>query len=166
MCGGNSQDTDRSQELQNYGRLDASGSNNADAGAADTGAASKRFSSILSGDPNAVASAVAPTTNAVNAQENQQKEQISNFGNRSGGTNAATQSLTTNGIGKIADTVTGAGDDAAKSEASIGSGETGAANQADSTLAQASSTNRANSQAAHNAAVSQWADVASTLLLG
>ena len=166
MCGGNSQNTDRSQELQNYGRLDASGSNNADAGAANTGTASKYFSNILSGDPTAVASAAAPTTNAVNAEENQQKEQISNFGNRSGGTNAATQSLTTNGIGKIADTVEGARSTAAGAEGSIGAGETGAANQADSTLAQASSTNRANSQAAHNASVNQWADVASTLLLG
>jgi hypothetical protein len=166
MCGGNGASTDRSQELQNYGRLDAAGADNADAGAANTGSASKYFSSVLSGDPTAVASAAAPVTNQVNAEENQQKSQISNFGNRSGGTNDTTQQMATNGIGKISDTVAGVRGQAAGALGQIGGGQTGAGVDADKALGEEATYNRKESNDQHNASVNQWADVASTLLLG
>ena len=172
MCGGNSAKTDRNQTLKGYGELGdanatdtALGSSLTSAGESDTGAASEYFRKIMSGDP----SAIAPETNALNDQANQQKQQIEMNGNRTGGNNAQMQQLSSDTSGKIADALLGAQSGAAKSEAGVGEAETGEglgansqALQAASALTNASSGTRAQSQQIHNASVQNFTDALGT----
>lgn len=60
--------TDRSTQLGAWGNLSNLATGERMAGTEDTGLASRHAANLLSGDPTAVASAVAPTTNAVAAQ--------------------------------------------------------------------------------------------------
>lgn len=181
MCiGGSSADTDRNNTLHAYGDIDNSiatlkgaGSGLRTAGAEDTGAASDRYRDILSGDPAAVASAVAPEANAAQEQAAQQKKVLAMNGNRAGGTNSAMQQADQNVTGKVVDAVTNAQGDAAKGEAAIGQQETGqgldatksAANTANDLLT-GSADSRKTSQQIHDQAVAQWTEVATALLFG
>ena len=179
MCGGSSAKTDRSQTLQSYGDLDSIisqlsqvGKTTTAAGASDTGAASKYFSDIVSGDPNKVMAAAAPEVNAIKGQATQQKKQIANLGgNRTGGTNAVSQDVTTNARGQIADVIakqrTGAAGELAKtgvSESSIGVGATEGAGTSAANLGDLSASSRKTSQQIHDDAVNQWVTVAADLL--
>jgi hypothetical protein len=165
--------------LQSYGDLDSvisqlqqTGKSTTAAGASDTGAASKYFSDIVSGDPAKVMAAAAPEVNAIKGQATQQKKEIANLGgNRTGGTNAITQDITTNARGQIADVIAKQRGGAAGELGKIGAGETnagtGATSNAGTTaanLGELSSDSRKTSQQIHDAAVDQWVSVASDLL--
>jgi hypothetical protein len=179
MCGGSSAKTDRSQTLQSYGDLDSvisqlsqTGKTTTSAGATDTGAASKYFSDIVSGDPAKVMAAAAPEVNAIKGQATQQKKQIANLGgNRTGGTNAVSQDVSTNARGQIADVIAKQRTGAAGEIGKIGAGETsagiGATSNAGTTaanLGDLSASSRKTSQQIHDAAVDQWVSVAADLL--
>ena len=60
-------------------------------GMGDIKLADNFWKSILSGDPNKISKVLGPQTSAINKQAQQQKKTLSEFGNRSGGTNAASQ---------------------------------------------------------------------------
>jgi hypothetical protein len=86
--------TDRSNELAAWGNLKNIANTTAGAGGDATAQALKYFTSILSGSPTAVQSAVAPTTNAVAAQQAAQGRQIASQGTaRTGGINAEQQQV-------------------------------------------------------------------------
>jgi len=60
-------------------------------GMGDIKLADNFWKSILSGDPNKISKVLGPQTSAINKQAQQQKKTLSEFGNRGGGTNAASQ---------------------------------------------------------------------------
>lgn len=179
MCGGSSASTDRKATLTSYGDLESVigqlskvGASTTSAGATDTGAASKYYRDIVSGDPTKVMEAAAPEVNAVKAQATQQKKEIANLGgNRTGGTNAAVQDVGQKTRGAITDTIAKQRSNAAGNLATVGAGETaagiGATSNAGTTaadLGQISSASRQTSQQIHDAAVNQWVSVAADLL--
>jgi hypothetical protein len=179
MCGGNSAKTDRKETLKSYGSLESVisqlsgvGKTTTAAGAGDTGAASKYFSDIVSGDPSKVMAAAAPEVNAIKGQATEQRKAIANLGgNRTGGTNAATQDLATKARGQITDVIAKQRGDAAGELAKVGAGETGAGIGATSNagataadLGTLSASSRKTSQQIHDAAVDQWVSVAADLL--
>ena len=181
MCIGNSSaSTDRSNTLAAYGDLNKSigslnktGAQLTGAGAAATGQAQDYFSKILSGNPNQVAAAEGPQIAQNQSQNEQLLKQISNFGNRGGGTNSTTANL---GAQTISNLVTGAStarSNAANQEASIGSTETGQGIGATTAgantalgLGDLSSKNRAISQQIHDQAISNWANLVGDVLTG
>lgn len=193
MCGGNAGNTDRKETLNSYGDLDSvfkglsslsaksqnTGATQTQAGGADTGDASKYYSSLLSGNTAATTSAAAPEINAITGQANQQKKELANFGNRSGGKVAAAQDITAGSRGAIADTIAKQRSGAAGAKAGIGAGETsagatstgqaisaeGAAGDVASNLGNLSVRSRQLSQQIHDQAVKQWADVISSALM-
>lgn len=120
MCfGGSSAKTDRTTQLTEEGNLDkvaaslrdvggqltTAGRSATQQGLDDTSKASKYYSDILSSDPTKVAAAVSPEIKSVVGSTEQQKKQIANFGNRTGGTNALTQNLDASTRGVIGDTI-------------------------------------------------------------
>jgi hypothetical protein len=58
-----------------------------------TATANNFWESILSGDPGKISQVLGPQESAINKQGQQQKKTLSEFGNRSGGTNAQAQSI-------------------------------------------------------------------------
>jgi len=176
--GGSGQTTDRKATLSSYGSLESligqlknTGTGLVSQGSADTGRASKYFSDILSGDPSKVLEAAAPEVHAITSQADQQKKEISQFGNRTGGTNAITANIGTDVRGKIADVISSKRGEAAGAEAKIGAGETGAGLTAlDSSagtaasLASISGRNRALSQQIHTDAVNNWINAVNWIL--
>lgn len=161
-----SANTDRSQELDNYGRLGKSADSLSSAGAGATGDATKYFTDLLSGNPATVAAAAEPTTSTISNETNQNKVQLSNFGNRSGGTNAASQELTEGADASTADAIAKARGGAAPALAQIGSGETGQGLQADSTLGAEAAENRKQSYEQHQNSLKDWGSFVSSFLLG
>src|SRR5271170_3505176 len=104
--------TDRSNELAAMGNLKSLAAGEAGEGAEGVDASMKFFQSILSGNPTAVASAVAPTTNAVAAQN----RNIAATGtSRGGGTNAEQQKTSDKAGAASLDAVQKLFPDAAKS---------------------------------------------------
>lgn len=93
--GQKSKNTDRSNQLSAWGDLKSlatSGQNQVSSGAAATGAAQNYSAKLLSGNREAVESAVAPTTNAVASQAAAAGRQRAAQGtSRGGGTNAVDQ---------------------------------------------------------------------------
>jgi len=194
MCGGSSAKTDRTTQLASEKKLFdlgdklsgqgadflKSGTGTTKTGLDDTAKASKYYSDILSGDPSKVLAAVSPQVNAVTQGADQEKKQLANLpGNRTGGTNATTQNLDTATRGKVADTIAQArpgaaagvertGAEASKvglAESGIGAGLEGQAEGAFSTLDSNAIASRGQSQKIHDAAVQQWADLVSALLV-
>lgn len=170
MCGHSSATTDRKETLKDYGFMDdtyhALRSRAGDffnAGASDTGKASKYYSAILSGDPNAVLAAAAPEANVIQKQADAAKANIANFGNRSGGTNAETAGMDTAARGQIADVIAGKRGEAAGNEAAIGARESGmglgaleGASSTAANLGEMTIKSRELSAALHKQAVDQW----------
>lgn len=76
-------------------------------GQQNTSAGSGFFNSILSGDPTKTAQALAPAISAGQEGEQQQKNQIAQFGNRSGGNTAKVASLDSANRGNIINAVGG-----------------------------------------------------------
>lgn len=73
----------------------------------NTTAGSGFFNSILSGDSTKIGTALAPAISAGQQGVQQQKNEIANFGNRSGGNNAKSQSLDSANRGNITNLVGG-----------------------------------------------------------
>jgi hypothetical protein len=173
MCDGNSASTDRSATIKGYGdaenifsRLSGRAGKLNAAGDSDTGKASKYYSDILSGNPAAVMSAAAPEITAINKGADAQKNDIANFGDRTGGTNQTSQAISTTARGQVADTIAKQRAGAASGEATIGANEQGLGEQALATagsqsldLASVSGKNREISQKIHDDAVQQWASL-------
>ena len=179
LPGGSSASTDRKQTLESYGDLDSViqqlsqvGKTTTSAGAQDTGAASKYYRDIVSGDPSKVMAAAAPEVNAIKNQATQQKKEAGNLGgNRTGGTNAILQDIGQKTRGAITDTVAKQRSNAAGALGTIGAGETAAgigattnSGTAAANLGDLSAESRKTSQQIHDAAVDQWVSVASDLL--
>lgn len=175
MCIGNSANTDRKATLKGYGDAEGAisrlgnlaGGLNA-TGAEDTGKAAKHYSDILAGNPAALMASAAPEVNAITKGADQQKKEVSNFGNRTGGTNATTQAISTDTRGQVADTLAKERTGAAAGIAQIGESEESkgltALNDTASqslNLADVSGKNREVSQKIHDAAVKQWTDLIS-----
>lgn len=185
--GGSSANTDRKQTLNSYGNLNSTysalrnlstksattGTNLTSAGATDTGTASKFYSDILSGKTLA-----GPEITALTSGATQQKKEIANFGDRSGGKNQVAQGITADTRGKVADVTAGERDKAAGAKAGIGAGETGAgisstgqaidatgkAGSIAADTASIASKNRVASQDIHDQAVTDWGKTISYLL--
>lgn len=192
MCGGSSAKSDRKTQLTEEGNLDKVAGSLRDVGSKlitggaaatrqgldDTSKASKYYSDILSGDPTKVAAAVAPETKALVGQAEQQKKQIANFGNRTGGTNAITQNIDASTRGTIGDAILKARGSAAGglertgSEASrVGLAETGEGVGATATagsefqsLISDAIQSRQVSQKIHDQAVEDWGTVIGDLI--
>ena len=93
--GGSSTKTDRGNQLSSWGDLSsltnatsAAGGKGVAAGQQGLGQAQSYFSSLLSNEPGKVAQAVSPQVSAITGQAQQTRQTASEFGNRSGGTNA------------------------------------------------------------------------------
>jgi hypothetical protein len=124
--------------LFNFGMSQASSLTSS--GAADTGAASGYFKSLVSGNRNAVQAAIAPQANEVRSAADAQKRQASAMGTaRGGGTAGTNQQTDTNTQATIDNAMFGARSGAAGQLAQIGAGETGAGLSAAGTAGSAAS---------------------------
>lgn len=83
---------------------------------------SKFFSDILSGDPTKQATALAPEISGIQGRTQQKVKGMAEFGNRSGGTNAAAQMAGDKARGSINDMIAGLLGTSASDLASTGSG--------------------------------------------
>jgi hypothetical protein len=151
-----------------FAKLRKTGAGLTNAGISDTGKASRYYSSILSGNPAAVMQAAAPEINTIGKQADQQKKEIANFGNRTGGTNEISQNISTAKRGQIADVISGKRGEAAGAESGIGAGETSAGIGASTAAAQTATSlgelaykNRSQSQQIHDQAIGRWASLVS-----
>jgi hypothetical protein len=131
--GGSAAKTDRSQQLSTWGDLSSLAGQSQSiaqqqAGAGNTAlnAGQNYFQSLLSNQPGAVSQAVSPAVNTLLGQEEQQKQTTAEFGNRSGGTNSAIQSLTSTTSGDITNLINSLIPNAANSLATIGNARLGA----------------------------------------
>lgn len=166
MCQGGA-GTDRGEELNAYGKLNAAGSTLTSAGADATGDATAYYKNLLSGNPAAVAAANQPEINAAAGQVQQQKQVIANQGGaRTGGTNAATQQLTTDADAGVQDAIAKARGSAAPALAQIGSGETSEGLGATKALGSEATANREESAKLHADAIKNWANVLTGALTG
>jgi len=103
--GGSASKTDRTHELGAWGTLSDVSNFGTGAGKTNITSGTADFKDILSGDPTKVSEAIAPQAGAIRSQANQQIQTNSQFGNRSGGTNASNQQISTNAEGKVQDLI-------------------------------------------------------------
>lgn len=89
--------------------------------------ASKWYSDVLSGDPSKMAEAVAPETAALQGQAQQKKNQLAQFGPRSGGTEAAVAGMDADTRAQIIKLLGGLQSGTAGAEANLGTAEQGMA---------------------------------------
>ena len=94
-------------------------------GQTDAGAASTFYTDILSGDPSKIATALAPEISTSQQEGQQAKNNIAQFGNRSGGSNAAAQGIDAAGRGNIINLEGGLQKTAAAGASSLGPAEQG-----------------------------------------
>lgn len=94
-------------------------------GQGDVTAASTFYRDILSGDPTEQAKALAPEIATSQQQGQQAKNNIAQFGTRSGGSTAAANSIDATGRGDIIKLLGGLQTKAASGAASLGEGEQG-----------------------------------------
>lgn len=126
--GHSGQKTDRATTLQGYGDLEnvfnygmSQGKGTMAAGEEALGGADAWYKKLLSGNRVAQLSAVAPTVNAANAQEDAQKQALATSGTaRGGGVNATTQQLDTAKNSTIDNAINEVTPGAAKGETAIG----------------------------------------------
>lgn len=143
------------------------------AGSSATGRASDYFSKILSGDPNAVAAAIAPEANTIATQQDQARKALTMEGNRTGGETSTVAGMGERGRGMISDLLARSRGQAAGELGRIGSQETGqglsaegeAGNVAANILAGATKA-RQQSQKIHDQAVQAWADAVANTATG
>jgi hypothetical protein len=80
------------------------------------------FSTLMSGDPKKIASVLAPQISATQKQGQQQKQAMSQFGTRSGGTTAAGQTIDDKSRAAITDMIASLTGSAAGQAAQMGQG--------------------------------------------
>ena len=105
-------------------------------GQSDTGAASNFYNAILSGNQSKIAGALAPEIGQIQSSKQQNLNSLGQFGNRSGGTNAAAQSAQDQATGQINSLVGGLQSSSAGALGSLGSSLLGTGLQATSQNAQ------------------------------
>lgn len=105
---------------QNYQTLSNTGSGEIGAGQNLTGAAGDFYKTLLSGDTGAITKLLAPQINSIGKQTQQKKQAASQFGNRSGGTNAEMQAAGDTSRGTINDLISNLQGSAAGGAASLG----------------------------------------------
>lgn len=103
--GGEASKTDRKNELDAWNTLGDLSHFGAGEGKKNIGQASNYWSDILSGDQKKLAAAIAPQTQVIQGQKQQQKNQLAEFGNRSGGTNASGQMIDVNADKAVQDLI-------------------------------------------------------------
>lgn len=123
--GGSASGTDRGTQLSSWGTLGDLSQYGKNQGEKNTNQASTYWSDILSGDPTKTAQAIAPQAKVINQQAEQQRLTTSQFGNRSGGTNASNQMIDTNSASAIQNLVNSLIPQAASNLESIGGMELG-----------------------------------------
>jgi hypothetical protein len=79
------------QEKSEFGNIASLANFATSKGESDINSADSFWKSILSGDPNKISKVLGPQISGINKRAQQQKKTASEFGNRSGGTNAAEQ---------------------------------------------------------------------------
>lgn len=121
--GGSAVNTDRNQELGAWGTLSDLSNYGKNQGTKNTNQASTYWSDILSGDPTKTAAAIAPQSKIIAGQAEQQRKTTSEFGNRSGGTNATNQMIDTNSAAAIQNLINSLIPQAASHLEKIGSDE-------------------------------------------
>lgn len=101
--GGSGAKTTRQQELSSWGSLQniggfatPFGENQIKQGGQNLSNASDFWNSLLSGDKTKIGQTLAPEIGTIEGQTQQQLDTLSQFGNRSGGTNATLNALQTN----------------------------------------------------------------------
>lgn len=142
IFGGTASSTDRSQELNQWGNLSDIAGFGKKKGESNINQASTFYSDILSGDPTKQAAAIAPETATIEGQAEQQKKTSSEFGNRSGGTNATNQMIDTNAKSSVNDLINKLLTTSASSLTSIGENELSLGETAAGTLASDTETSR------------------------
>lgn len=171
--GGSSANTDRREQLTAYGDLERVfnqfqryAGQDREAGAINEGKSSNFYSSLLSGDPNKVAQAIGPSTNAARKTGETELKQLSSFGNRSGGTNQVAGKVGETGRGSIIDSILGARTGAAGKLGEIGGAQLGRANSelggsgaTASNLFSGATAARTQSAQLHAQAVRTWAQL-------
>ena len=117
-------------------------------GEGDIGNASSFYNTLLSGDPAATAKLLAPQISEITGQGQQAKKTISEFGNRSGGTNSQAQTIDDKTRANIDDMISKLTGQAAGGAASLGTSTLGLgleANQQQAADAQQQLENQQNS---------------------
>lgn len=106
--GGSSNKTDRSKQFEGWNDLSSVfdwanpfGQKTAQQGVNDLNQAGSFYSSILSGDRAKIGQVLAPEISTIQSQVSQHNNTLSEFGNRSGGTNAGVQAGETAGSTSI-----------------------------------------------------------------
>ena len=94
-------------------------------GTQDATAASKFYTDVLSGDATKEGQAIAPETSAIQQRGQQQKNQVAQFGPRSGGTAATTSAIDSSGNAELIKLLGGLQTTAASGAASLGTAEQG-----------------------------------------
>ncbi len=130
--GGHSSHTDRKFQLDAWGKLQSLagqeskiGKSEVAAGQGGLDSAMKYFQSLLSGDRSKIAGAIAPAVSTLTNQSQQERQTQSEFGNRSGGTNAANQQTTERVSGEITNLINSLIPDAAKELGTLGTAREG-----------------------------------------
>ena len=134
--GGEASKTDRKHELDAWGTLGDISHYGAGEGKKNTGAAGDYWQAILSGDQKKIAQASSPQTSVIQGQAQQQKNQLAEFGNRSGGTNAGSQMIDTEADKAVMDLINTLIPQAATNLANLGTNELSLGESAAGTLGQ------------------------------
>lgn len=134
LGGGGNTNQDRNTQQSAWGNLSGVSGFGTGTGENDINQGSGFWSSILSGDPNKIATAIAPEAKIIRGQAQQQKNQLAQFGNRSGGTGGAAQQINSNATGSIDNLINQLIPQAANNLDSLGSGLLNTSVGASSTL--------------------------------
>lgn len=131
--GGHASNTDRQHQLEGWGDLKnvmyntfAEGNPQVKEGQGNLTSAADYFKALMSGDQAKMSQVLAPQISVIKGQNQQRINTLSQFGNRSGGTNAATQSLQEDATRSIQQLFDMLGPEAAKEVGAIGSAQEGA----------------------------------------
>lgn len=134
--GGEASKTDRSKELGAWGTLGDVGTFGSKSGQKNAGAAGDYWQAILSGDKDKIAKAIAPQTQVIQGQAQQKKNQVAEFGNRSGGSNASSQMIDTEANKEVQDLINTLIPQAATNLGNLGTQELSIGENAAGTLGQ------------------------------
>jgi hypothetical protein len=93
------------QQNQQFNNLSGLSSTEANIGLGDITQSTDFMSAILSGDPAKIGEVLGPQIKAIQGQGQQQKQTLSQFGNRGGGTNATAQSIDDKTRGSVNDLI-------------------------------------------------------------
>lgn len=108
------------EEKQQEGLLSGIGGFGSSHGQKDVMSSENFWSAILSGDMGQIAKVLSPQISTINKQTQERKKTMSEFGNRGGGTNAASQALDDSSIAGIRSMISNLTGEAASNLGSMG----------------------------------------------